>query len=342
MRALTFKTPAPSEPGCIVIVELLPWDQLGHAGTLSDFCVASHNFGRQQLLAPMAPQPKWYCRHDTLKVLVKVMKSFAKRFHMRLPAPVRNRHVQRLVPLILAAAVVQHSPTANAVTKTTWVDDTSTSNGNVNWPSQDGTYTRNFGIAFSTGNTSASYNIGWIDIGLNTSISTASSASFKVALHQATNSTPYSAVAASTAYATDVVSFSKPTTTSTPFTLQLTSAQLPNITSYAMNPATSYALIVYSPDVSIGMMRTTGSSYANGTTNNAYTVSNGFAMLTTLRSNSYYSNTTGSYPALDFAFGNFASPPAPVPAPLGVAGLAAMASNVRRLRSLSRRLQAPR
>jgi hypothetical protein len=60
MRALTLKTPAPSEPGCIVIVQLLPWDQLGHAGTLSDFCVASHNFGRQQLLAPMAPQPKWY------------------------------------------------------------------------------------------------------------------------------------------------------------------------------------------------------------------------------------------------------------------------------------------
>lgn len=245
-----------------------------------------------------------------------------------------------MVPLILAAAVVQHSTTANAVTKTTWVDDTSTSNGNVNWPSQDGTYTRNFGIAFSTGNTSASYNIGWIDLGLNNSTSTASSASFKVALHQATNSTPYSAVAAATAYATDVVNFSKPTTSSTPFKLELTSAQLPNITSYAMNPATSYALIVYSPDTTIGMMRTTG--YAQFQTNTAYTVSNDFAMLTTLRSNLYYSNASGSYPALDFAFGNFASPPAPVPAPLGVAGLAAMASSVRRLRSLSRRLQAPR
>lgn len=60
MRALTLKSTAPSEPGCIVIVQLLPWDQLGHAGTLSDFCVASHNFGHQQLLAPIALQPKCY------------------------------------------------------------------------------------------------------------------------------------------------------------------------------------------------------------------------------------------------------------------------------------------
>lgn len=260
---------------------------------------------------------------------------------MRLPAFSRYRHVQRLVPLILAAAVVQHSQSANAVTlKTAWVDDTSTPNSNANWPAINGSYNQNFGIAFITGNTSPNYNIGWIDIGLNTSGVTAGSASLKVALHQATNSTPYSAVAAATAYATDVVSFSKPTTTSTPFKLELTSAQLPNITSYAMTPATSYALILYSPDLNIGMMRTTG--YASGTTNNAYTVSNGFVMLTTFRNNLNYTNNASSFPSLDLAFGNFASPPAPVPAPLGVAGLAAMASSVRRLRSLSRRLQAPR
>lgn len=260
---------------------------------------------------------------------------------MRLPAFSRYRHAQRLVPLILAAAVVQHSQSANAFTlKTAWVDDTSTPNSNANWSAVNGTYNQNFGIAFSTGNTSASYNIGWIDIGLNTSGVTAGSASLKVALHQATNSTPYSAVAAAAAYATDVVSFSKPTTTSTPFKLELTSAQLPNITSYAMTPATSYALILYSPNINIGMMRTAG--HASGTTNNVYNVSNDFVMLTTFRNNSNYQNNASSFPSLDLAFGNFASPPAPVPAPLGVAGLAAMASSVRRLRSLSRRLQAPR
>jgi hypothetical protein len=68
----------------------------------------------------------------SLKVLAKVMmKSPVHSFHMRLPAFSRYRHVQRLVPLILAAAVVQHSQSANAVTlKTTWVDDTSTPNSN--------------------------------------------------------------------------------------------------------------------------------------------------------------------------------------------------------------------
>lgn len=260
---------------------------------------------------------------------------------MMLPTTVLTGTVQRLMPLILAAAVVQTSTGARAVTiKTAYVDQTATPNSNANWPAVNGTYNQNFGIAFQTGSTSASYTIDWIDIGLNTSGQTASSASLTVALHQASNSTAYSAVAAPTAYATDRVTFTKPITPSTQFALELTSAQLPNITGYAMSPNTAYALILYAPDINIGLMRATG--HARDTTNNFYAVSNGFVMLDTFRGNSAnYKNNATSFPSLDIAFGAFESPPAPVPAPLGVAGVAAMASSAHRLRRLSRRLRAP-
>ncbi len=261
--------------------------------------------------------------------------------------PLRSLPVRRLLPLALAAAVAQHTPAASAVSaiKTAWVDQTDPANSNANWPAGTA-YTDNFGIAFITGSTSSSYTIDWLDIGLNTSNVTSGSGSLKVALHGTNNSTAYSAVASPTAYATDTVNFTMPTSTSTAFNLALTSAELPNITSYAMSQATAYALILYAPSVNIGMMRRSG--YANGTTNNFYTVSDGFTMLGTLRNNSpNYSNNPSSYPSLDLAFGYLASPsPGPgaqsVPAPLGAAGLAALVPSVRRLRSLRRRLRTPR
>lgn len=160
-----------------------------------------------------------------------------------------------------------------------------------------------------------------------------------MALHATNNSTAYSAIATSTAYATDTVTFTMPTSTSTAFKLELTGTDLPNITNYAMSQATNYALILYAPSVNIGMQRRTG--YANGTTNGSYTVSEGFSMLDTFRNNSAnYSNSASSFPSLDLAFGYLTGAQS-VPAPIGVAGLAALVPSVRRLRSLRRRLRAP-
>jgi hypothetical protein len=141
----------------------------------------------------------------------------------------------------------------------------------------------------------------WATIGLNTSSQTAGSASFTLALRNTTNATAYSAVAGTSSYATDVVSFTMPTTTSTSFTLSLTAADIPNISSYEMEADTAYSLILYAPSIAIGMGRTTG--YASGTTNNNYTVNSEFSALNTFRNNSTYSNNASSYPTLAISFG---------------------------------------
>jgi hypothetical protein len=173
-------------------------------------------------------------------------------------------------------------------------------NSNANWPIGT-TYTSNFGYAFKTGS-SGPFSIDWVDLQLNTSNVTAGSGTIKVALHAASNSTAYTAVASASAHVTDTVNFTMPTTASTGFTLNLTSVQLPNLTAYDMQSNTAYALIVYAPSVNIGMRRKTG--YANNTTNNFYTVTNGFTVLDTFRNNSAnYSNNASSFPTLGISFG---------------------------------------
>lgn len=104
-----------------------------------------------------------------------------------------------------------------------------------------------------------------------------------------------------------------------------------------MSPSTSYSLILYAPTGgSWGMGRTTG--FANNTTNDFYTTSSGFVPLNTLRNNSKYSNSGSSFPTIAISFGTTSTPPPPqVPAPLPVAGLAALFSAARRLRALNRR-----
>ena len=128
-------------------------------------------------------------------------------------------------------------------------------------------YTTNFGVAFTTGS-SGPYTMGWVKIDLNTSTVTSGTGSVTLALRNTTNTTAYSAVAGTTQYAMDTVNFTMPTTTATNFTLTLTSAQIPNITAYAMSAGTAYSLIAYMPTVNIGIGRATG--YASGTTNNYY------------------------------------------------------------------------
>jgi hypothetical protein len=193
-------------------------------------------------------------------------------------------------------------------------------NSNANWPGGS-SFSNNFGIAFTTGS-SGPFDIDWIDLGLNTSTVTSGSASLTIALRSTTNSTAYSAVAGTTEFAKDIVTFSMPTTTSTAFTLNLGSAQLPNISAYSLASNASYALILYAPTSSIGIGRTTG--FAEGTTNNFYTVTNGFTMLDTFRNNSpNYRNTSSSYPTLAISFG---ANPAAVPEPTSMAifGLGAL------------------
>ena len=141
----------------------------------------------------------------------------------------------------------------------------------------------------------------WATIILNTSTVTAGSASFTLELRNTTNATAYSAVAGTSSYATDVVSFTMPTTTATSFTLSLTAADIPNISSYEMAADTAYSLILYAPSIGIGMGRTTG--YASGTTNNNYTVNSEFSALNTFRNNSTYQNSGSSFPSLAISFG---------------------------------------
>jgi hypothetical protein len=168
-------------------------------------------------------------------------------------------------------------------------------------------YTSNLGVAFKTGS-SGPFNMDWVKIVLTTGGSTTSSESFKLAIHDASNSTAYSAVAGTTALATDTVTYTKPTTTSTEFSLTLRASDIPNITNYAMASNTAYTLFIYnSSSSSIALRRTQG--YADQTTNNFYNVSNGFTALDTFRNNTAnYSNSPGSYPTLQISFGQTVVP----------------------------------
>lgn len=199
--------------------------------------------------------------------------------------------------LLAALLAVTGQASASVVT---WFGPSGASNSNANWPSGTA-YTNNFGVVFETG-PSGGYTMDWATIGLSSSSQSGGTASFTLALRNATNATAYSAVAGATSFAEDVVSFALPATTSTSFTLSLTAADIPNISSYAMEADTAYSLILYAPSRAIGLQRTTG--YANGTTNTFYTVDSGFSALNTLRNNAAnYANSGSSYPTLAISFG---------------------------------------
>lgn len=202
----------------------------------------------------------------------------------------------------------------------TWFGPSAASNSNASMLTGTA-YTSNFGVAFTTG-TSGTYSMGWLNIGLNTSNVTTGTGSFQVSLRNTTNSTPYSAVSGTILYAADTISFSMPTSIATNFSLNLSPADFPNISSYVMSGTTPYSLILNSatPNPTFGLQRTTG--YANGTTNDFYTVSDGFVALDTFRNNvANYTNTTNSYPTLSIAFGTVA---VPEPSTLALAAIAAL------------------
>ena len=205
----------------------------------------------------------------------------------------------------------------------TWFGPSQAANSNATWTA-GATSAQNYGVAFISG-TASSYSMEWLSIGLNTSSSgTTGSGSLVVELRDTTNLTPYSAVSGTTIFASDTITFSGPTTAATNFAVNLSAANFPNISSYAMTGTTGYSLRLWGPSSGYGIQRTTG--YANGTTNNFYTVSDGFVALDTFRNNvANYTNTTNSYPTLSIAFGAVAVPEpatcASLLAGLGFAGI---------------------
>ena len=241
-------------------------------------------------------------------------------------------------PVASAALIISTSllgAGAGHASTITWFAPSQPGNSQATWPSGT-SYTNNFGVAFQTGSGSPSFVIDWIKIGLNTNTSTSGAGTIKLALNAATNSTPYSAVAAATQLTLDAISFTAPTATSTPFELDLGPAQLPSLVGYAMSPSTAYSLILYAPTGgNWAIRRQTG--YANQTTNDNYITSNGFVALDTFRNNiANYSNSASSYPTLSIAFGSYADPATDVPGTLPLAGVAALFSSTRRLRKAIR------
>lgn len=189
----------------------------------------------------------------------------------------------------------------------TWFQPTDTTNSNAN-VTVNAAYTTNFGVAFTTGSAST-FKMDWVKLILNTSNYTSGSGSFKLSLRNTTNTTAYSAAAGATELAVDTVNFTMPTTTATPFSLDLRAADIPNITNYTMAASTSYSLIIYNASAAFAIERHSG--YAQNTTNNFYTVSNGFTALNTFRNNNTYSNNPSSFPSLPFSFGNTVAVPEP-------------------------------
>jgi hypothetical protein len=182
----------------------------------------------------------------------------------------------------------------------TWFGPSQAPNSNATWTGT--TSAQNYGVAFITG-TAASYSMDWLTIGLNTSTTgTTGSGSLVVELRDTINTAPYTAISGTTLYATDTITFSTPTTTNTNFAVNMSSAGFPNISGFAMSGTTAYALRLWGPSRGYGIQRTT--NYANGTTNDFYTVSDGFVALDTFRNNvPNYSNTLNSYPTLSISFG---------------------------------------
>jgi hypothetical protein len=246
---------------------------------------------------------------------------------MRSSSAARNTIALLALPLLVAGP-------AKAITALITPTDSPTSNGS--WPTGV-TYTDNFGYAFKTGS-SGPFDVEGINISLFSS-NNSTTGSLTIAIHGTNNETPYSAIASATAYATDTVNFTKPGAASTDFALNLTAAELPNITAYKLLSNTSYSLIAYAPSAGFTMRRTTG--YASGTTNDKYTVSNGFTVLDTFRDNvANYANITGSsHPTFHFTLlgSSSSAPSTAVPGPLPILGALA---GFRASRQMRKRLKA--
>lgn len=205
--------------------------------------------------------------------------------------------------------------TSGSASTVAWVEPSEPSNSNMSIPSS-GTYQSNLGIVFKTGS-SGTFSMDWLLLGLF-STGTATSGTLKVELRDATSSLPYQGVAGPYLHTTDTVTFPMPGTSSTSFDANLTAADAPNLMGFTMDPSTVYSLIVYAPSAGFTMRRHTG--YLDGTTNDYYSVTDGFEVLDTFRNTTAnYTNTANSYPTLSIAFGGSGAASVPEPAGAGAA-----------------------
>jgi len=187
------------------------------------------------------------------------------------------------------------------------------------------TYTTNLGYAFKTGG-SGTFDIDWIKLEL-TSTAASGSGSFKIWINGTDNDTPLSAVASSTVYAADTVNFTTPGTAGTAFDLELSAADLPNISTYSLLSDTAYSIFVNSSSGSaIALRRQQGLASGNDAIA-AYDVTNGFTVLDTFRNNTpNYQPTAGtSWAAFAISFGT-TSAPVPEIDPSGVGSVLALVS----------------
>ncbi len=191
------------------------------------------------------------------------------------------------------------------------------------------TYTTNLGYAFKTGG-SGTFDIDWIKLEL-TSSAASGSGSFKIWINGTDNATALSAVASSTVYAADTVTFTTPGTANTPFDLILNAADLPNISAYSLLSDTPYSIFVNSASGSgIALRRQQGLASGNAAIA-AYTVTNGFTVLDTFRNNTpNYATQAGpppsSFVAFAMSFGTTQSAPVPEIDPSGVGSVLALVS----------------
>lgn len=192
------------------------------------------------------------------------------------------------------------------------------------------TYTTNLGYAFKTGG-SGPFDIDWIKLELTSGVASGSG-SFKIWINGTDNDTPLSAVASSTVYAADTVTFTTPGTANTPFELILNAADLPNISAYSLLSNTAYSIFVNSYTGSaIALRRQQGLASGNDAID-AYDVTNGFTVLDTFRNNTpNYANSQGppvSYAAFAMSFGTTQSTPVPEIDPSGAGSVLALVSGV--------------
>jgi hypothetical protein len=224
--------------------------------------------------------------------------------------------------LILLLMVFGVSATTASATPIAYVSLPTATNGSSSIPTGT-TYTSNLGYAFKTGS-SGPFDIDWINLGLVSS-ATSGSGTFEISINGTDNETPLLAVASSTVYAADTVSFTTPGTASTPFDLILNAADLPNISAYSLLPNTAYSLFVNSATGSSIALRRVQGLASGSDANAAYAVTNGFTMLDTFRNNiPNYSNSAGppvSYAVFAMSFG-FEAVPEPSTYAMALTGLA--------------------
>ena len=215
-------------------------------------------------------------------------------------ASAQSIFVRFLVAFALGLAMASTATMSAQAADYQWFGPTAVDNGGGTF-TVNASYTSNYGVAFKTG-ASGPYRMQWVKLNLTSGLAS-SNITVKLSLRDTTNSTAYSAVAGANEYAVDTLNITTPTTANTPFTLNLDPTTIPNIAAYTMSADTSYALILNGASANLAIRRTNG--YLPNTTNNYYTLNDGFTVLNTFKNTAIYMATSTNYPSLHFFFGTW-------------------------------------